>query len=245
MSSIQVRVIRVSLDGNWDYDKVQEAIDSVSLCNNIRTVIQVSAGLYRGPLYIPKTKNRITLASYNPERTIISWHNTATCINHHQVCSISLVSLYICLFQTCFLSSKLIFSTLFQLINLSGFPSDRHRNIWLWKRHHWRRGFHCWEYYLWELSPSGFVAISIFLKYECKVCFWIFFLLLCYVFAGFWPSVAVRVTADRCAFYNCRFLGWHVCVIWQSSYALFACKLLLQHLVSLSFCNKKSLPIVI
>lgn len=86
MSSIQVRVIRVSLDGSGDYDKVQEAVDSVSLSNTMRTVIQVSPGFYKGPVYVPKTKNLITLVGCDPERTIISWHNTATCINHHQVC---------------------------------------------------------------------------------------------------------------------------------------------------------------
>ncbi|KAG0475740.1 hypothetical protein HPP92_015426 [Vanilla planifolia] len=84
MCSTQIRVIRVALDGSGDYRKVQEAIDAVPMSNRIRTVIQVSPGLYREPVYVPKTKNFITLASSAPENTIISWSNTATCINHHQ-----------------------------------------------------------------------------------------------------------------------------------------------------------------
>jgi hypothetical protein len=33
--------------------------------------------------------------------------------------------------------------------------------------------------------------------------------------------VAIRVTADRCAFYNCRFLGWQVYALCHSQ--LFLC----------------------
>ncbi|XP_020586767.1 pectinesterase 31 [Phalaenopsis equestris] len=144
MTSSQVRVIRVSMDGSGDYDKVQEAIDSVSLSNSMRTVIQVSPGLYRGPVYVPKTKNLITLAAYNPERTIISWHNTATCINHHQ-------------------ASRVIGTGTFG----------------------------CGSFII---EGEDFIAENITFENSAP--------------QGSGQAVAVRVTADRCAFYNCRFLGW-------------------------------------
>ena len=34
-----------------------------------------------------------------------------------------------------------------------------------------------------------------------------------YYFQGSGQAVAIRVTADRCAFYDCRFLGWQVIFI--------------------------------
>ncbi|RWW66274.1 hypothetical protein BHE74_00026367 [Ensete ventricosum] len=79
------RVLRVAADGSGEFRTVQEAIDAVPLSNRVRTVIQVAPGLYREPVYVPKTKNFITLAASRPETTILSWDNTATRINHHQV----------------------------------------------------------------------------------------------------------------------------------------------------------------
>ena len=78
-------IIRVAQDGSGDYRTVQEAIDSVPLCNTRRTVIRLSPGIYRQPVYVPKTKNLITLAGLNPEDTLLTWNNTATKIDHHQV----------------------------------------------------------------------------------------------------------------------------------------------------------------
>lgn len=79
------RVLRVAADGSGDFRTVQEAIDAVPLSNRVRTVIQVAPGFYREAVYVPKTKNFITLAASQPETTILSWDNTATRINHHQV----------------------------------------------------------------------------------------------------------------------------------------------------------------
>lgn len=79
------RVITVAQDGSGDCRTVQEAIDSVPLCNTCRTVIRVSPGVYRQPVYVPKTKNLITLAGLRPEDTVLTWNNTATKIDHHQV----------------------------------------------------------------------------------------------------------------------------------------------------------------
>lgn len=79
------RVLRVAADGRGDFRTVQEAIDAVPLSNRVRTVIQVAPGFYREAVYVPKTKNFITLAASQPETTILSWDNTATRINHHQV----------------------------------------------------------------------------------------------------------------------------------------------------------------
>ncbi|KAL6518286.1 Pectinesterase 31 [Orobanche minor] len=36
------------------------------------------------PMYVPKTKNLITLAESLPEETVVTWKNTATKIEHHQ-----------------------------------------------------------------------------------------------------------------------------------------------------------------
>lgn len=78
-------VIRVAQDGSGDYGTVQEAIDAVPLCNKCRTIIRVSPGIYRQPVYVPKTKNLITLAGLRPEDTVLTWNNTASKIDHHQV----------------------------------------------------------------------------------------------------------------------------------------------------------------
>lgn len=144
MSSIQVRVIRVALDGSGDYNKVQEAIDSVPLSNRTRTVIQVAPGLYKEPLYVPKTKNLITIAAYCPENTVISWNNTATAIIHHQASRVIGMGTFGC-------GSAII-------------------------------------------EGEDLIAENITFENSAP--------------QGSGQAVAVRVTADRCAFYNCRFLGW-------------------------------------
>ena len=81
----QPRVLTVAHDGCADFCTVQEAIDAVPFSNTCRTIIRVSPGIYKQPLYVPKTKNFITFAGLNPETTILTWDNTATKINHHQV----------------------------------------------------------------------------------------------------------------------------------------------------------------
>lgn len=77
-------VIRVAQDGSGDYQSVQDAIDAIPLCNKCRTIIRVSPGIYKQPIYVPKTKNLITLAGLSPEITVLTWNNTATKIEHHQ-----------------------------------------------------------------------------------------------------------------------------------------------------------------
>ncbi|KAL6009064.1 Pectinesterase 31 [Asimina triloba] len=90
MASCGPRVLTVSKDevgiggGGGGFRTIQEAIDAVPMGNRQRTVIRVGPGVYRQPLYIPKTKNFITLAASSPENTILTWDNTATRINHHQ-----------------------------------------------------------------------------------------------------------------------------------------------------------------
>lgn len=85
LRSMSARVITVSQDGNGDYRTVQEAIDTVPLCNTCRTIIRLSPGVYKQPVYVPKTKNLITLAGLRPELTVLTWNNTATKIQHHEV----------------------------------------------------------------------------------------------------------------------------------------------------------------
>ncbi|XVF58317.1 hypothetical protein PTKIN_Ptkin07bG0056300 [Pterospermum kingtungense] len=48
------------------------------------TVSQNGNGDYQTPVYVPKTKNFITLAGLRPELTVLTWNNTATKIEHHQ-----------------------------------------------------------------------------------------------------------------------------------------------------------------
>ncbi|KAH0853499.1 LOW QUALITY PROTEIN: hypothetical protein HID58_093111 [Brassica napus] len=71
-------------DGSGDYLSVQDAVDSVPLGNTCRTVIRLSPGIYRQPVYVPKRKNFITFAGISPEITVITWNNTASKIEHHQ-----------------------------------------------------------------------------------------------------------------------------------------------------------------
>lgn len=78
------REIVVAQDSTGHYRTVQEAIDAVPLCNTQRVVIRIGWGVYSQPIYVPKTKNLITLSGTNQERTTLSWDNTATNIQHHQ-----------------------------------------------------------------------------------------------------------------------------------------------------------------
>ncbi|XP_048494370.1 pectinesterase 31 isoform X2 [Beta vulgaris subsp. vulgaris] len=78
------RVITVAQDGSCEYCTVQQAVDAVPLGNTCRTIIRLSPGVYRQPVYVPKTKNFITFAGLSPEHTLITWNNTATKIEHHQ-----------------------------------------------------------------------------------------------------------------------------------------------------------------
>lgn len=138
------RVIRVAQDGTGDYRTVQEAIDVVPLCNKCRIVIRVSPGVYKQPVYVPKTKNLITLAGLRPEDTVLTWNNTATKIDHHQAARVIGTGTFGC-------GTAIVEGEDFIAENIT-FENS---------------------------SPEG---------------------------SG--QAVAIRVTADRCAFYNCRFLGW-------------------------------------
>ncbi|CAI0473656.1 unnamed protein product [Linum tenue] len=79
------RVITVAQDGTGDFTTVQAAVDIVPFGNNFRTVIRVGPGVYRQPVYVPKTKNFITLAGLRPEDTVLTWNNSVSRIDHHQV----------------------------------------------------------------------------------------------------------------------------------------------------------------
>lgn len=137
-------VIRVSQDGTGDCRTIQEAIDAVPLGNSRRTVIRVSPGIYKQPVYVPKTKNYITLAGLRPEDTVITWNNTATKIEHHQ-------------------GSRLIGTGTFGCGSVI-------------------------------IEGEEFIAENITFENSAP--------------QGSGQAVALRATSDRCAFYNCRFLGW-------------------------------------
>ncbi|XVF14314.1 hypothetical protein REPUB_Repub09cG0048500 [Reevesia pubescens] len=138
------RVITVSQDGNGDYRNVQEAIDAVPLCNTCRTIIRLSPGIYKQPVYVPKTKNFITLTGLKPELTVLTWNNTATRIEHH-------------------LASAVIGTGTFGCGSVI-------------------------------VEGEDFIAENVTFENSSP--------------EGSHQAVAIRVTADRCAFYNCRFLGW-------------------------------------
>ena len=79
------RTVTVAQDGSGDYCSVQDAVDSVPIGNTCRTVICLSPGIYRQPVYVAKKKNFITLAGIFPETTVLTWNNTASKNEHHQV----------------------------------------------------------------------------------------------------------------------------------------------------------------
>ncbi|KAF7803018.1 pectinesterase 31 [Senna tora] len=139
-------ILTVSQNGSADYRTVQEAIDAIPLGNNRRTVIRVSPGIYKQPVYIPKTKNYITLAGLSPEDTVLTWNNTATRIEHHQAARVIGTGTFGC-------GSTIV-------------------------------------------EGEDFIAENITFENSAP--------------QGSGQAVAIRVTADRCAFYNCRFLGWQV-----------------------------------
>nr|GMD83898.1 pectinesterase 31 [Ipomoea batatas]GMD93622.1 pectinesterase 31 [Ipomoea batatas] len=145
-------VMTVAQDGSGDFLTVQEAIDVVPFGNTRRTVIRVAPGIYTQPIYIPKTKNLITLAGLSPEATVLTWNNTATNIDHHQPSRIIGTGTFGC-------GSIIVEGEDFIAENVTFENSAP------------------------ECAPKQFEQ-------------------------GSGQAVAIRVTADRCAFYNSRFLGW-------------------------------------
>eukprot|EP01018_Ginkgo_biloba_P015948 Gb_02210 [translate_table: standard] len=137
-------VVRVAQDGSGHYSNVQAAIDAVPLRNTKRIVIEIMPGVYRQPVYVPKTKNFITLRGLCPEETILTWDNTATRIQHHQDSSVIGTGTFGC-------------GTII-------------------------------------VQGTDFIAEGITFENAAP--------------EGSGQAVAIRVTADKCAFYACRFLGW-------------------------------------
>ncbi|KAI5068055.1 hypothetical protein GOP47_0016400 [Adiantum capillus-veneris] len=78
------RVLEVSSDGSGFFRTLQDAIDAVPLRNKERVIIHVAPGVYKQPIYIPKSKNMIIFLGDCAETTILTWANTATNIQHHQ-----------------------------------------------------------------------------------------------------------------------------------------------------------------
>lgn len=87
-AELKQRVLRVAQNGGAHYDDVQAAIDAVALHNKQRVVIEIMPGVYKQPLYVPKTKNFITFRGFRREDTILTWDNTAARIDHHQAESV-------------------------------------------------------------------------------------------------------------------------------------------------------------
>ncbi|KAJ8620128.1 hypothetical protein MRB53_028657 [Persea americana] len=142
--SLPPRVLTVAKDEKGEFSTVQDAIDAVPLSNTRRTIIRVSPGVYNQPIYVAKTKNFITLAGCCPETTLLTWHNTASHIDHHQTSRVIGVGTFGC-------GSVIV-------------------------------------------EGEDFIAENITFENSAP--------------EGSGQAVAVRATADRCAFYNCRFLGW-------------------------------------
>uniref|UniRef100_A0A0C9QM18 Pectinesterase n=1 Tax=Wollemia nobilis TaxID=56998 RepID=A0A0C9QM18_9CONI len=137
-------VLRVGQDCSAQFKDLQAAINAVPLSNKKRVVIEIMPGVYRQPVYIPKTKDFITLRGFCPEDTILTWDNTATRIKHHQDESAIGTGTFAC-------------GTVI-------------------------------------VQGHDFIAEGITFENSAP--------------EGSGQAVAIRVTADRCAFYNCRFLGW-------------------------------------
>nr|QIR83187.1 pectin methylesterase 29 [Cunninghamia lanceolata] len=144
MERVLERKLVVAQDGSGNFSRVQDAIDSVPLSNRDRIVIEVLPGVYRQPVYVPQTKNMITLRGFCAEDTILTWNNTATHIEHHQ-------------------ASRVIGTGTFGCGTMI-------------------------------IEGEDFIAEGITFENASP--------------QGSGQAVAIRVTADRCAFYNCRFLGW-------------------------------------
>lgn len=147
-----IRMVRVTQDGSGDYLSVQDAVDSVPLGNTCRTVIRLSPGVYRQPVYVPKRKNFITFAGTSPEITVITWNNTASKIEHHQV-----------FFLKTFLFLAAARVSLW-LVCLSGVESHRDGNVWVRECYCRRWRLYCRERYFWERCSWGKCIKSVSLK---------------------------------------------------------------------------------
>ena len=72
----------VAQDGSGDYLTIQEAVNSVLVYQEQRSVIKVKPGIYREKLVIPAAWCNISLIGDDPANTIISYDDNATVLVH-------------------------------------------------------------------------------------------------------------------------------------------------------------------
>ena len=85
-----VKELRVAQDGRAQFRTVQAAIDSIPLGNTKRTIIRIAPGMYRQPVYVPKTKNYISLQVGQ----VLKFYNP---INGVYFCTCLFVCVYVCI----------------------------------------------------------------------------------------------------------------------------------------------------
>lgn len=65
----------VDQSGNGDYQRIQDAIDSVPSGNTENVLILVKQGVYREKVVVPLDKPSIILTGVKPEKTVITWND--------------------------------------------------------------------------------------------------------------------------------------------------------------------------
>jgi pectinesterase len=69
------RVIRVAAGDGGDFKTVQEAVAAVPDNSTERSIIQIRAGRYEGPVVISSKKNKVTFQGEDARTTVIDWPN--------------------------------------------------------------------------------------------------------------------------------------------------------------------------
>lgn len=69
----EARMLTVSADGKGEFKSVEEAVAAAPDNSKERTVIHISAGTYKGPIEVPKSKTNLSFEGDGAEKTILTW----------------------------------------------------------------------------------------------------------------------------------------------------------------------------